>query len=50
MVVIKYYYYGQIKEHEIGGVYICMGKMRNLYKIVFRNPERKIPLGRPGSR
>jgi hypothetical protein len=28
----------------------CMGKMRNAYKILVGEPERKVPLGRPRCR
>jgi hypothetical protein len=28
----------------------CMGEIRNAYKILFRRPEGKRPLGRPMSR
>jgi len=30
------YYYDQVKEREIGWHPVCMGEMRNLYKILIR--------------
>jgi hypothetical protein len=33
-------------EGEMGQHVACMGEMRNMYKILVRTPESKIPLGR----
>jgi hypothetical protein len=33
---------------RVGGHIACMGELRNAYKILFRRPEGKRPLGRSG--
>jgi hypothetical protein len=40
----------QIKEDEMSGNVVRMGKMRNAYKILVRKPEGKTPRGRPRHR
>ena len=40
----------QIKENEMGGVYITYGKRRVAYRILIRKHKGRRPLGRPRNR
>ena len=42
---IKYYYGGQLTQASTFGHVICMGKMRNTYKILMENLKERDHLG-----